>query len=534
MSASKEIDTAKDQADEASQGMSAEQAAMDATPNQTAEGADIQSHGLQGVGPANKKEARASQEAAEDAPCATGAATEASATHAGVPATSSSAASSEPAFSSGYAPTSLETKTLRNRRWFYTIWTVVGAILLTGVAVYLLNILSVPVSILIWTVVIVFCLRGTVNTLERHGVNRVLGTTLAYVLLFAVLAVAALLMFSPMLGLSSQFSDLISRLPTYAEDLSRWSSEMYDKYSSVLEDDTVKQVMDEMAANISGMATSIAQGSANGLIGVGTTVANGLMAIGFALVIAFWILMELPRIGREVTRLIGPAHSEDARFLHLTFTRVMGGYIKGTLLQCAIIGVGCSILFAFTGIPNAAALGGITGVLNIIPIIGPWLGGIAAAVTAMFTSPLAAVIAVVGTVMIQQFVYTFVSPKIMANSVDVHPAITLFALMVGSALGGAMSGFLGALVGMLVSIPAVAVMKSLFVYYFEKRTGRRLVAEDGVFFKGTPADPEAAHAVDPLVDATSPHPATQNPLKKEEAVAEKDIKKLWGDWRQRK
>ena len=40
--------------------------------------------------------------------------------------------------------------------------------------------------------------------------------------------------------------------------------------------------------------------------------------------------------------------------------------------------------------------------------------------------------------------------------------------------------------------------------------------------------------MDPLVDATSPHQATQNPLEKEEAVAEKDIKKLWGDWRQRK
>ena len=87
--------------------------------------------------------------------------------------------------------------------------------------------------------------------------------------------------------------------------------------------------------------------------------------------------------------------------------------------------------------------------MNIIPIIGPWLGGALAAIAAVFVSPLVALIALAGTVVIQQLVYTFVSPKIMANSVDIHPALTLIALMVGSALGGAMSGLMGSLVGML-------------------------------------------------------------------------------------
>ncbi|MEF9842024.1 MAG: AI-2E family transporter, partial [Raoultibacter sp.] len=76
------------------------------------------------------------------------------------------------------------------------------------------------------------------------------------------------------------------------------------------------------------------------------------------------------------------------------------------------------------------------------------------------------------------------------------------ALMAGSAIGGAMSGLLGSLVGMLASIPAIAVTKAIFVYYFEKKTGRRLVAEDGVFFQGTPNE----GSIDPILDATSPHP----------------------------
>ena len=213
--------------------------------------------------------------------------------------------------------------------------------------------------------------------------------------------------------------------------------------------------------------------------------------------------MELPALGRECRRLCSPRRQEDLDMLHVTFTRVMGGYIKGTLLQCAVIGLACGVLFGVTGIPNYAALGGIAGLLNIIPIIGPWLGGALAAIVGVFVNPIVGLIALLGTIAIQQIVYTFISPKIMANSVDVHPALTLIALMAGSAIGGAMSGLTGSLVGMLASIPAVAVAKSVFVYYFEKHTGRQLVAKDGVFFKGTPASDEA---VDPIADAISPHP----------------------------
>ena len=323
------------------------------------------------------------------------------------------------------------TKQARARTRFFDLWAVVAAILLLGAIVYLLNILSVPVAILIWTVIIVFCLRGIVNGLEKHHVNRGLGTTIAYIIMALVLALIGFLLFSPMFGLNAQFNDLVSNLPHYVDAVIAWGNDLYARYAPMLEDETVKNVISEVQKSAASWASSIAQGSANGIVAFSTTLANGLMALGFALVIAFWILMELPAMGRETRRLIGPKHAEDAEFFHATFTRVMGGYIKGTLLQCAVIGVGCGILFQVVGVPNAAVLGLITGVMNIIPIIGPWLGGALAAIAAVFVSPLVALIALAGTVVIQQLVYTFVSPKIMANSVDIHPALTLIALMVG-------------------------------------------------------------------------------------------------------
>ena len=379
-------------------------------------------------------------------------------------------------------------KTDKARRRFLNVWTIVGAIALTWVVVQLLNILSVPVAIVIWTTIIVFVLRGTVNKLEEIGINRTVGT------------------FSPGVGMNTQFANLIENVPVYVQGISDWANDIYARYAYMLEDESVRAFVADVQASAMEWAGDFAKNSASGAIAFGTGLANAFMAIGFALVVAFWILMQLPQLGRECKRLVGDAHAEDLEMLHITFTRVMGGYIKGTLLQCAIIGVACGILFAVLGIPNSMALGGITGILNIIPIIGPWLGGGLAAIVGIFVSPLVAVIAILGTIVIQQFVYTFISPKIMSDSVDIHPALTLIALMAGSALGGAMGGLPGSLVGMLASIPAVAVAKSVFVYYFEKRTGRRLVSKDGVFFLGTPSSSEDGDAPNPIADATSPHP----------------------------
>ena len=397
-------------------------------------------------------------------------------------------------------------KTDKARRRILNVWTIVGAIALTWVVVQLLNILSVPVAIVIWTTIIVFVLRGTVNKLEEIGINRTVGTAIGYVIMFAVLALVAFLLFSPGVGMNTQFADLVENVPVYVQGISDWANDMYARYAYMLEDESGRAVVTRVHASAMEGAGDFAKNSASGAIAFGTGLANAFMAIGFALVVAFWILMQLPQLGRECKRLVGDAHAEDLEMLHITFTRVMGGYIKGTLLQCAIIGVACGILFAVLGIPNSMALGGITGILNIIPIIGPWLGGGLAAIVGIFVSPLVAVIAILGTIVIQQFVYTFISPKIMSDSVDIHPALTLIALMAGSALGGAMGGLPGSLVGMLASIPAVAVAKSVFVYYFEKRTGRRLVSKDGVFFLGTPSSSEDGDAPNPIADATSPHP----------------------------
>lgn len=389
-------------------------------------------------------------------------------------------------------------RTMKMRHRLY-----VGAfIIVLAVLLYLLgqvlNILSVPMGIVVWTTIIVFCLKGPVNYLDAKGVNRAIGTAVAFVLMAAGVALLFWILFSPVLGLGGQFAALLQSVPDQISNLRGWWDTVYAQYSHILQDERIDTWINDALSSIGRWFSSLAAQSAEGVVFVGSGVANAVMVIGFSLVIAFWVLMELPALGREVKRLFGPRYAEDLDMIYLTGTRVMGGYIKGTLVQCFIIGLACGIGFAVMGIPSAAALGVITGLLNIIPVVGPWFGGGMAALVGVFSSPVIAFVALIYTIVVQQVVYTFISPKVMGDSVDIHPALILLALMTGSAIGGAMSGLVGSVVGMLASIPAVAVIKSLFVYYFEKSTGRVIVADDGVIFKGIPSGTEA----NPVADAT--------------------------------
>lgn len=383
------------------------------------------------------------------------------------------------------------------------IWTWVGGILLAAVVIYLSGLLSNAIGTIIWTAVFVFILRGPVNWLDKHGVNRTVGTLLAFIMLIAVIGLLLFIVFSPIFGIRDQFAELMNSLPTIVKDFQNWASDFYNKYADVLQSEEVRSWITNTLSSFGAWLQEFATSSAGGIITVGTSLANTIMCIGFALVISFWMLIALPALGREVRRLISPQYQDDADMIHLTVTRVMGGYLKATIIQCFIIGAACGILFAVLGIPSAGAIGVITGLLNIIPIVGPWLGGALAFIVGVPSSAVTAIAALVGTIVLQQLVYTFLSPKLMGDSVDIHPALTFIALLAGSGIGTAMGGLGGALVGALLSIPLVAMLKAFFVYYFEKRTGRRIVAEDGVFFKGAaPKDDE----VNPIADATAPMP----------------------------
>ena len=130
-------------------------------------------------------------------------------------------------------------KYLSAKHRLVVVWTWVGAIILAGVAIYVSGVLSLAIGIIIWTAIFVFILSGMVNGLERRGIKRVWGTTIAYVVLILVLGALLFIMSSPIFGIDTQFNELATSLPGYIQGLNDWATNFYNDHADVFQNSAV-------------------------------------------------------------------------------------------------------------------------------------------------------------------------------------------------------------------------------------------------------------------------------------------------------
>lgn len=129
-------------------------------------------------------------------------------------------------------------------------------------------------------------------------------------------------------------------------------------------------------------------------------------------------------------------------------------YIRGQLLEAAIVGLLSTIVLYLIGIDHALMIGVISGICNMIPYIGPIAGTILAVIMALLSGqPMLALWAVAGMVLVQQIDNNLLAPKIVGDSVGLHPVFTMLAILSGGSVGG--------LIGMLTAVPLAASVKIL-------------------------------------------------------------------------
>lgn len=146
------------------------------------------------------------------------------------------------------------------------------------------------------------------------------------------------------------------------------------------------------------------------------------------------------------------------RILDLLGKRLVG-WLKGTGIAMLAVG-GLSILaFSLIGVPNALALGLLNGVVEFIPIFGPWIGGTTATLVAFIADPVKGAWVAVAALAIQQIEANVITPWAMSREAEVHPFVTLFALL----FFGGLFGFLGIFLALPLVIFFWTVVQVLWV-----------------------------------------------------------------------
>lgn len=345
-------------------------------------------------------------------------------------------------------------------------WAIIGCLLLAGISLYILYFLRDVIPPIAMALILIFLLNPMVSRLERKGVRRGLGTALIYVVFLGVVILGLSLLVPP---LGRQINDLVMRAPEIQENAIVAVEETAERLNISLDAIGLGDVSEADA----GDGETSSPSSPSFLDGIGSTLFAGAgrfatgalhVIVNFILapVFAAYLLIDLPKIQKAGLHYMPPGLRAEWVPVLERIGNTVGSFFRGQLLVAAIVGVMSCLAFLIIGLPFWLPIGLLAGFFNIIPLIGPFVGGgVAVVVGGIEGGPGLAIKAAVAMIVVQQIDNHFISPKVMGWAVRLHPVAVMIALLLGASLGG--------IWGMLLAVPMMGVAKILFVHVYETR-----------------------------------------------------------------
>jgi len=217
---------------------------------------------------------------------------------------------------------------------------------------------------------------------------------------------------------------------------------------------------------------------------------HGTLDTVLTMIVTFYLLLDGGRFGATALRFLEPADRVQMRQVAARIHGVVGQWLRGQLLLVAFVSVVVTIVLGpILHLPNALALGVMTGLFEVITFIGPLIAGTVVGIVALSTGgPALAITAVVFLFVLRQIEDVVIMPAVLGRAVHLHPLVALFAVVVGSTAFG--------IIGTFLALPVAAAIGVALHEFFPEELG---VLPDG----------RAAAPADEPVDAIAePHRAT--------------------------
>ena len=279
-------------------------------------------------------------------------------------------------------------------------------------------------------------LEPAVSVLARHRFPR---WTAVVTVLMATLALVAGFLAAAIPPLTRQATQFLTQAPTML-------SRLQNPHSLLGQLDERLHLQQRLQQTLSGDPSSVL----NGLLGAGQVVFSALASTLILVVLTMYFVADLPRIRATLYRLV--PHSRRPRAILLgdeIFTKV-GGYVLGNLLISLIAGVLTFTFLTVARVPYALLLSIFVALLDLVPVIGSTIAGMAVCLVALSVS-LPTCLATVGFFLVYRLTEDYLLvPRIIGRVLKVPALVTVVAVLLGGALLG--------IVGALVAIPAAAAL----------------------------------------------------------------------------
>ncbi|MHB1525704.1 MAG: AI-2E family transporter [Candidatus Dormibacteria bacterium] len=304
-------------------------------------------------------------------------------------------------------------------------------------------ILSVVISVLV-AIIITFLGTPLVIRMERRArMPRTLAVLLTLVVGLGLLALLVWLLSGPLVtegrGLATQAPSFVHRLDSQIATLERQLKGHGIRINAV---NFVTSKLSTLVPQLTGVVVSGVTGALGALI-------DAVVAI----VLAFWLLKDGAELRRSFVGLFPTRVARELDFGLDAFAVVIGGYVRAQLFLAIVVGAMAGVGTAVLGVPFPLVVALAAGVFELIPLVGPFVGGGVALLLALTKSPTLAIFTLILFLGIHVIEGYLLVPRIQARFLQLHPILTMLALFAGVEA----AGFLGA----LVAVPATSYITVL-------------------------------------------------------------------------
>jgi predicted PurR-regulated permease PerM len=349
----------------------------------------------------------------------------------------------------------------RLRRIALVVWTAVGAVALG----YVLLIVAGSIRV-IWLPIafgagIVFLLEPVVRAFERMRLPRPVAAILALVALIGlVFAVIALVVPT----IREQAAEVGQRLPDLYLAGIGWVRDVGASLGldvdELLSQEAIEVWLNDPANQETVQNLLLGFGAGAGQVIRG--VAEAVVVLGLAPVLALYILIDLERFKANALEVTPPKHREEFAFVSGQVGTALSSFVRGQLLVAIIVGFASSLGMWLIDLPFWLLIGIIAGFLNLIPFLGPVVGGALAALVALLNGDVTqAIWAVLIMIAIQQLDNHVVTPLVQRTRVNLSPLVIVLALIIGGSVAG--------LLGVLVAVPMTAAIRIIVGHLWRTR-----------------------------------------------------------------
>lgn len=302
--------------------------------------------------------------------------------------------------------------------------------------------------------------RYMVVALRSRKLSRALAILIVYLMVVLVISVIVAFLIPT---LSEQVQTLEYRMPYLISHAGNLLRDWLEEYQGSLPIDVDLPINLEsiISDNLTRLSTELGQTVQGGVKQTITVVTNTISFVLGIVLIPIWlfyVLLDETKARRTILGLIPRANRPDARNIYTIVDNVLGSYFRGQFLLGVSIGVMSTTALLIIGVEPALLLGIMAGMLELLPYIGPLVALLIAGFIALVQAPIKALWTVVAFLIIQQLESNLLAPQVAGSSVRLHPAIVIFAIIIGNEIAG--------IWGILLVVPLTAVSRDVVRYLF--------------------------------------------------------------------